>query len=131
MAVYASEAELLAHLDGDPAPAHADRLLELASGLVDEMLVGAIYATDSGGLPTDSRVAGALKRATLLQAQYMAATADELGIKDAFSSMSTGGVSWTKATGANGRTPTFRFSPAAVGYLRSSGAMAAMFAGRW
>lgn len=128
---YATTADFTTFLDGDPLPAHAARLLDRASELVDEMLVGAVYATDSAGFPTHTRVVNALKKATMLQAQYLAAVGDETGAKDGYASVSTGQVSFTRATKTGGATAVARFAPAAVTYLRTAGVLDALLAGRW
>lgn len=115
---YATVDELEDHLDGDPTPAHPERLLDRASERVDEMLIGAVYDG------TDPDVTAALKRATLLQAQWMAP--DETGQRAQFSSMSTGGVSWTRAQRQGGGVTDSRFSPDALSYIRTSGLLAGL-----
>lgn len=46
-----------------------DRQLADASLAVDKALIGAIYNTDSDGLPTDPNLLAAMKRATIAQAR--------------------------------------------------------------
>lgn len=64
--VYATTQDLTAELGYTPD--NADQLLERASLLVDRLLIGARYATDDQGEPTDTDVADALERATVAQA---------------------------------------------------------------
>jgi len=50
-----------------------DDQLARASLAVDRALIGAIYDTDSNGMPTDADVLAAIKRATIAQARAIAA----------------------------------------------------------
>ena len=71
-AVYATEQQL-AEWSGQAAPDNATVLLRAASRLVDSALLTAVYATDVDGLPTDTKVAGALRDAVCAQAATWAA----------------------------------------------------------
>lgn len=116
MARYANEADLTGFLDGDPAPPHPERLLEQACDLVDQMLIGAFYDVDDNGTPTEAGDIAALKTATLYQAVWMAG--DEFGKKSQYSSMSTGGTSWSRATGSGDDQRQSPYSPAAWRHLK-------------
>ncbi|MFJ8508628.1 hypothetical protein [Streptomyces avermitilis] len=122
---YATEAEFTEFLAPDAPPANARRLLETASDLIDELLVGAVYAVDDQGNPVALTVADAFAKAVMYQAQYMAATGDETGANANVSSMSQGGLSVTRslgsASGGAARTP--RYSENAVGVLRTAGVL--------
>ncbi|MER6236536.1 hypothetical protein ABT185_10780 [Streptomyces clavifer] len=122
---YATEAEFAAFLAPNSPPAQARRLLETASDLIDELLIGAVYAVDDQGNPADPAVAGTFAKAVCHQAQYMAATGDETGANANVSSMSQGGLSITRALGSKSasaaRTP--RYSENAVGVLRGVGVL--------
>lgn len=132
---YATVDDLEEFFEGDPMPSHPDRLLQLASERVDEMALGAIYDDLTDEIPnrykpdgTPMTVGDALKRVCLLQAQYMTEVGDETGARDGYTSMSTGSVSWSKATGqGNGRPASTRFSPNAVSSLRNSGIVFGVF----
>lgn len=67
--------------------------LERASLAVDKALIGALYDTDNDGLPTDTTVAEALKKATILQARAIAAVDAGPALKSA----SVGSASYSYA----------------------------------
>ena len=113
MAAFATVDQFEAYLDGDPMPAHPERLLDRASDRVRECLVGLVYDT------VDTGVVSTLRQATLLQAQWMAP--DETGARDVYSSMSTGGVSWTRAQKRGGGPVDTRYAPDMLAKLRTSG----------
>ncbi|MEV5289924.1 hypothetical protein AB0K64_01625 [Streptomyces sp. NPDC053741] len=122
---YATEAEFTDFLAPDTSPAQARRLLETASDLIDELLIGAVYAVDDQGNPADPAVADTFAKAVCHQAQYMAETGDETGANANVSSLSQGGLSITrslggsKGSGGSGRTP--RYSENAIGVLKARG----------
>lgn len=64
--LYATAAEVLAWLDGDPPAGDLDRLIARASELVDAN-VRAEYSVDDDDLPTDTTVAAALRDAVCAQ----------------------------------------------------------------
>ncbi|MET9051752.1 hypothetical protein ABZW50_11440 [Streptomyces bacillaris] len=122
---YATEAEFADFLTPDSPPAQARRLLETASDLIDELLVGAVYAVDGQGSPSDPAIADSFAKAVIYQAQYMAATGDETGANANVSSMSQGGLSVTRSvgSGSKGAVRTPRYSENAVGVLRTAGVL--------
>jgi hypothetical protein len=117
MPSYVTPDELEDFLDSDPGTTHPERLLERASEIIDGLLVGRVYDVDTAGLPTDSTVQTKIKRAVLLQAQYMIALGDETGVKGQFSSLSTGGVSWSRA----GDSSAAVVAPAVQDFFRVAG----------
>ncbi|MGW0854173.1 hypothetical protein [Streptomyces sp. NPDC002690] len=119
---YATEQEFAAFLDPDAAPPNARRLLDTASDQVDELIHYAVYEVDTEGNPTSVKVADALTKATIYQAQYLATTGDETGANANVSSMSQGGLSISRSVGGSrgsGRTP--RYSENALGVLKAQG----------
>ncbi|UOQ58100.1 hypothetical protein MUN78_04440 [Leucobacter allii] len=119
---YATEAELTAYLDPEPAPAGAARLLRDASLEVDEMLFTAIYCVDHDGNPTEAPVIEALRDATCAQAEYRAEYGDELEALNQGESIKLGPVSFGGAfsSGPNPK-PLPRYAPKALRYLRLAG----------
>jgi hypothetical protein len=120
MAPYATVAEFADFLDPDPVPANAARLLANASRKLDQVLIGAIYTTDSDGLPTDPDLAEVFREATCLQAQYVADLDDETGAKANVSQMRVGNVYVTRALSVVG-DGTPRVSPEMVTLLQAEG----------
>lgn len=102
--VYADQAAYVAY-HGGTAPAQVDRLLRMASRVVDSILVGRVYDTDPDGYPTDVDVAQALSDATCA----IAGEADARGLAVAGSTedwqaASIGGVSLTRGSGTGVET---------------------------
>ncbi|MFE4651535.1 hypothetical protein [Streptomyces sp. NPDC056707] len=120
---YATEAEFTVFLAPDGTPAQARRLLETASDLIDELLVGAVYGVDDQGNPSAPAIAAAFAKAVCYQAQYMTATGDETGASANVSSISQGGLSLTRSlgSGTSGASRTPRYSENAVGVLCTAG----------
>ncbi|MFF3558967.1 hypothetical protein ACFYXS_02845 [Streptomyces sp. NPDC002574] len=94
---YATVEEFTEYLDPDPVPANAARLLSRASTKLDQILTGAVYKTDSDGLPTDPALAAVFREAVCIQAQYIAALGDETGANANVSQMSLGNQTITRA----------------------------------
>lgn len=79
---YATTAEYDTYV-GAGQPSVTDALLGRASGIIDELLIGARYAIDTATqMPTDPLVIAALVEATCAQAQWMDATGDTTGVGD-------------------------------------------------
>jgi hypothetical protein len=106
-----------------PDDPEATRLLTRASGKVDELLLTAIYDTDSGGAPTDAKVIEALKEATCAQAAWWLETGDESGVQGRYQSVGIGSVSLTRAGAgsARGVAGDDTASPDAARVLRLAG----------
>lgn len=127
MTAYATVEDFEGYLNPDPdeeavpVPPGATRLLRDASEVLDELLIGAMYATDADGMPTDPDVVDALKRATCAQARYTSELGDETGAKGQYASWSTGGVSVTRAFATAGSNQLNRVAPQAVLILRTEG----------
>lgn len=106
-----------------PADLDVRRLLLVASGRIDEMLIASIYETDSVTLlPTDTAVIAALRDATVAQAAYQAEIGDPYGLGvDQYQSVAIGGVNLGRSyTGAGGSVPG-RFSAEAARILSAAG----------
>ncbi len=124
--VYATAGEY-AEFTGEPVPGDFNpKVLVRASRRIDRVLIGAIYATDDTGMPTDPKVLEAIREATCAQAQYW----DELG--DA-SGQGTGSELGEVEIGAlrlrrsgngkngSGADPARQLSPVAADILRTAG----------
>ena len=98
---YATSGDLAEYLQDAP-PENADRLLIRASELIDRMLFTARYDVDVDGDPTDTGVIAALKKATCAQVAWWIETGDEWGLGTAYSSMSIGSVSLSRAQSGGG-----------------------------
>lgn len=105
---------------GDEATPEATVTVRLAqaSSIVEEMLIGAIYDTDTDDKPTDPDQADAVMRATCYQARWMRGPADPNSPDQLLASKSVGSVSWTRATGRKGDP---RYAPMAITTLRVAG----------
>lgn len=119
MPVYATPEQFADFLDPDPVPANAARLLKNASRRLDGMLIGARYATDTDGMPTEQSVIDLFREAVCLQAQYIAALDDETGANANVSSQQVGRVVITRALSLVG-DGTPRVSPDMIELLRTS-----------
>jgi len=64
---------------GDTAADLPDALFARASSVVDEVLIGAVYAVDGDQQPTDTDVIDALRDATCAQVQWFDETGDTTG----------------------------------------------------
>ena len=68
--VYATPAELADWLELEDPPAGASLALRDASLVIDGLLIGAVYATDADGRPTDEHVIDTLRDAVCAQAAF-------------------------------------------------------------
>lgn len=94
MRLYATSADLTAEYPDTAQPANVDTLLSVASGIVDKILVSAVYDTDVDGLPTDTDAAEAMKLATCaLVAEWVAVSATLPGSSLVWDSVGIGNVS--------------------------------------
>lgn len=122
---YATVDEYLAEVEATVAPTGLGRTLTVASRRVDEMLVGAVYATDSRGMPTDPGVRDVLRAATIEQAVWMTDIGDQNGTGAAsqVTSQTIGRVSWTTGSGGGGSQsgPVSRYAPEAWSVLHTAG----------
>jgi hypothetical protein len=102
-------------------------MLPRASLRLDEMLIGVVYTTDVMGAPTDAATAEVFKRATCAQAEFMIDQDDKTGAKRAYTNVSVGGVSYTRAQDSTGPAAD-RFAPEAVSILHTEGILPANIA---
>lgn len=99
--VYASVAQYQAWSSDYFSPSDlVTTALRRATEVIDRALIGAVYATDPDGMPTDAGVANVFMRATCAQAQFILANNDFANVKSQYSSTSMGGVSQTRASSA-------------------------------
>ena len=71
--------------------------LQRASEDIDNALIGAVYAVNANGMPTDAMTIDAFMRACCAQCQFLLAENDDAGIKRQYSSTSMGGVTQSRA----------------------------------
>lgn len=71
--------------------------LRRASEDIDNALIGAVYAVNGNGMPTDAMVIDAISRAACAQCQYLLADNDPTGVKKQYTSTNVGGVTTTRA----------------------------------
>lgn len=117
--MHATTGELDAYL-GVAAPADAERLLQRATELIDTYAFG-YYTVDSvTKLPTETRVAGALRDATCAQVEWWMATGDE---KEATSRFKHPGIG-----SLNLVTTGRRLAPRAQDALQRAGLLQAVIA---
>ncbi|WP_433355627.1 hypothetical protein ACQP25_17250 [Microtetraspora malaysiensis] len=116
---YATAADYTAYTGQATPPADIERRLERASERIDELLFASIYPTDDAGMPTRSKDADAMKRATCAQAAWTLAVGDEFGVASAFKSVSIGSVRLER--GGSGDTQPARYAPDASSILQRAG----------
>lgn len=90
---YATPEELVEHLEPDPAPANAARLLTRATRKVDGNLRASVYDAD------DPEVVDALREAVLEQVSHWLDNGDDEGTGIAVGSASIGSVALSKGAG--------------------------------
>lgn len=122
--VYATPEQLAEYLGVETAPEGAQRALEDASLDVDNLLIGAVYAVDGEGAPTEQRVIDALRRAVLYQVVH--GSPELVGgrkrMPEGMRLVRIGQMSYTAATDpATGRVVWDRMSTRAVSVLRVEG----------
>lgn len=108
MLLYATETDLIAWVAPDDHPANARRLLRSASLLVRRATMTAVYATASGGLPSDPDLVTAFRDATCAQAAAWVAQ----GIDPAGGAAGTSGVPTSSSIG--GGSVSYAVPPAAL-----------------
>lgn len=122
MPTYATAADLAALL-GTAAPANADRLLDRASRVIGQATVTATYAAGTDGLPTDADVLAAMRDATCEQAAWWIASGEDegMGTAAAYSSVSIGSVSLTRAQSGGSAASGAALAPQAYAVLSLAG----------
>lgn len=78
MPVYATASDYQTWSGAAP-PSNIDALLRSASLTIGRLIRTAVYQVDTGGLPTDTATAQALRDATCAQVAHMLATGDTTG----------------------------------------------------
>ncbi|CAL9607327.1 hypothetical protein SUDANB95_05516 [Actinosynnema sp. ALI-1.44] len=124
--VYATEADLIAYGAPPgtvlPTGPEATRQLTRASARVDELLLTALYTTDTNGMPTKAAVVQALKDATCAQVVWWATGAgDETGAASRWTDVGIGSLKLSSKSAVGGDSSQ-RYAPDAVAHLRSAGA---------
>lgn len=119
---YATTTDFADHLQAAP-PNGSRRLLARATLRIDELLKTAVYDVDVNGMPTDAAAIAACKAACCEQAEWMVGTGDVdgLGLVDAYTSVSIGSVSLSRAQGGASGGSTLRYAPNAVSVLERAG----------
>lgn len=95
-------------------------LLERATEIIDEVLIGAVYDVDDDGLPTDDAVAAALRDAVCAQAAHMLAVgdADGSGTAVGWDSIAIGSVQLSGKSTTGGVARTSSGAQVATGAIR-------------
>lgn len=97
-------------------------ILRRASEAMDHYTIGAVYATNANGMPTDPMLIDVMMRATSAQCQFMLADNDPTGVKRQYSSTSMGGVSTSRAAAMTALTfPPL--APQAAAILHTAGVL--------
>jgi hypothetical protein len=94
--------------------------LRRASEVLDLHFIGAVYAVNADGLPTDPPVIDAFMRACCAQCQYEVAQNDPALIKSQYVTTAMGGVSQTRAGAFTAQTMP-PLSPRAAAIMRVAG----------
>lgn len=95
--VYATVAQYRAWSGDQFTPTDlVSTMLQRASEAMDHYLIGAVYAINANGMPTDPMLIDVLVRATSAQCQFVLADNDPTGVKRQYSSTSMGGVSTSR-----------------------------------
>lgn len=98
------------------------RALRRGSETIDRALIGAQYAVDANGMPTDPGIINILMRATAAQAEFDLANNDPAHVKSQYSSTSVGGISATRTASAQGQALP-PLAPNAAQILQTVGAL--------
>jgi len=114
--IYATAQELAEYLA-------EDNLLEQASRLIDSVLRGAVYATDTNGVATDLDIGAAIKRATMIQVSFWSAGYGNPHGSPIYSTVSIGSVTLSGAgsAGTKGDGGKAALAPQALYELESVG----------
>lgn len=96
--VYATVAQYQAKTGDQWSPGSViEQRLRLATEQLDVYLVGAVYAVDGDGMPTEPGLIDTLSRACCEQARFLNAHNDDAQVKREYSSSNVGGVQVTRA----------------------------------
>lgn len=109
--------------DAITAPARLAFLLQRASQTIDSAMVASVYQTDVNGYPTDGFTIEAFRDATCAQVAWMVDQDDDTGVKQRLSSVSVGGLSFTRAGNVAAGNALPVLAPTALQILRQAGAL--------
>jgi hypothetical protein len=99
--VYATAVQYQAETGDEYTPVSRVQIaLRRASETIDRNMIGAAYTVDADQMPTDPGVIDVFMRATCAQAEFDLALNDPAHVKSQFTSTNVGGVSLTRAPGA-------------------------------
>lgn len=98
--------------------------LQRASEDIDLHTIGAVYAVNANGMPTDAMVIDAFMRACCAQCQFLLADNDPTGVKRQYTSTSIGGVSQARAAAVTA-LPMPPLAPRAASILHVAGVLSA------
>lgn len=123
--VYATAEDYTKWLGLTTPPEGLTRSLARASQLVDWLLVTAVYATDSAGLPTDPDIREAVRDATCATVAWWEDTGDDTGAATRYTSAGIGSVTLSRANTPAAATPAgaqaARLAPEALQLLADAG----------
>ena len=97
--------------------------LQLASEVIDEALIGAVYPTDADGMPTNPEHIAIFMRARCAQVAFQIGKNDPQNIKPQYSSVGMAGVTQARAASAQGGALP-RLAPRAATILHTAGVLA-------
>lgn len=96
--VYATPAQYMAWSGDTATPLAVVQVkLQRASEDLDRALMGAVYAVNASGQPTDAMVIDVFMRACCAQCQFLIADNDDANVKRMYSQTNVGGVLATRA----------------------------------
>jgi hypothetical protein len=123
--VYATVADYVAYTAGSGVAVNQPRvgfLLPRASLVLDDALIGARYAVDPQGYPTDATLIDSLNKAVCEQVMFMLDMDDDTGVKARMDQVSVGGLSFHRTAGTAGLAK-IPLAPMAKTFLHQCGAL--------
>ena len=121
--LYATVAQYRAKTSDQFTPdATVQQRLQLASEQLDLALIGAVYAVDGDGMPTDPGLVDTLVRACCEQVRFLNAHNDDAQVKREYSSTNVGRVSVSRAAAMQARALP-PLGPQTLAILRVSGVL--------
>jgi hypothetical protein len=118
---YATTGELAAYLRTAP-PANAARVLPRATEVIDDLLLGGYWELTEDGMPSDTRVAAALRQAVCAQVEWWRVNGDPdgLGATQSWNDVAIGSVKLSRGQKSDQQQPD-EIAPVAVRALRAAG----------
>lgn len=123
--VYATVSDYVAYTNGSGVAVNQPRvtfLLPRASVILDRALVGARYAVDPQGYPTDATLIDSLSKAVCEQVMFMLDMDDDTGVKARMDQVAVGGLSFHRTAGTAGLAK-IPLAPMALELLHLCGAL--------